>query len=564
MQKVWNLKKYDDNVVKNIVSKFNISTIIAKLLIAKEIKEEDINMYLNGTIDDLRNPFELKDMEKFIQRVILAINNKEKICIYGDYDVDGITSITIMYKFLKSIGADVIYYLPDRLIEGYGVNKEALKEIAKKGVKLIITVDCGITAVEETIYAKSLGLDICITDHHECSKILPDAVCIINPKQENDTSCFKMFAGVGVAFKCIVALCQKLGLSKQKYLDYLDIVAIGTVSDIVALLDENRIITKYGIDLIKNTKNVGLMALLELINFKNTDSTMISFGLAPRINACGRMGNASLAVKLFLEEDLENAKELAVKLDKLNTKRQQVEKEIFDSAIEKINVNKIYEKSSIVLYDKSWHSGVIGIVASRLVNLYNRPVILLTNENGIVRGSGRCPKGISIYDVLDKCRDDIIQFGGHELAAGLSMNEENIEIFIKHFDEVVLNKLNGKPLEQIIDIDSEITLSDLNVALLKDIYRLKPYGQLNRPPLFLYKNLKVQAVRKVGDGKHLKLVLKDGNKLIDAVGFSMGDRRDEIVIGEKLDVVCQVDVNEFNGKKTIQLLLEDFNVSLNN
>lgn len=562
MQKVWNLRKYDNDLVKKIKSEFNISDTMAKLLISNGIKESDINMYLNGTIDELRNPFELKDMDKFIKRVSFAINNKEKICIYGDYDVDGITSITIMYKFLKSVGADVIYYLPDRLVEGYGVNKEALKEIAKKGVKLIITVDCGITAVEETLYAKELGMDICITDHHECSKILPNSVCIINPKQQDDTSLFKSFAGVGVAFKCIVALCKSFNLSKENYLDYLDIVAIGTVSDIVALLDENRIITKYGLELIKKTKNVGLMALLEIINFKNVDSTMISFGLAPRINACGRMGDASLAVKLFLEEDYKKAQELAVKLDKLNNKRQQVEKDIFDSAIKKINTNKIYEKSSIVIYDKTWHSGVIGIVASRLVNIYNRPVILLTNEGGIVRGSCRCPKGISIYDALDKCREDIIQFGGHELAAGLSMKEENIENFIVHFDEVIYNTLNGKLLEQIIDIDLEIVLDDLNVSLLKDIYKVRPYGQQNRVPLFLYKNLKVNAVRQIGDGKHLKLVLKDGNKLIDAVGFSMGDRRDEIVIGEKIDVVCQVDVNNFNGKKTIQLLLEDFKISL--
>ncbi len=563
MQKIWNVKKYEKRQVKEISNKFNISSVMAKLLISKDIKPKDIEMYLNGTIDDLRDPFDIKDMEKFVERVMFAVNNHEKICIYGDYDVDGITSITIMYKFLKSIGADVMYYLPDRLIEGYGVNKEALREIASNGAKLVITVDCGITAVEETEYAKSLKIDMCITDHHECAKILPDSVCIINPKQEDDTSYFKMFAGVGVAFKCIVALCKKLKLGKDSYLKYLDIVAIGTVSDIVSLLDENRVITKYGINLIKETKNVGLMALLELTKFKNTDSTMISFGLAPRINACGRMGNASLAVKLFLEEDYEKARELAITLDKLNSKRQQVEKEIFDSAICKINEFGIYQKNSIVIYDKSWHSGVIGIVASRLVNIYNKPVILLTNENGVIRGSGRCPKGISIYEVLDKCREDVIQFGGHELAAGLSLKEEKIEDFIKHFDDMVFKILDGKTLEQVIDIDMEISLDDLNVSLLKDVYKIKPYGQSNRPPLFIYKGLKVQAVRKIGEGKHLKLVLQDKNKLIDAVGFLMGDRRDEILIGEKIDIVCQVDVNDFNGKKTIQLLLEDFNKSLN-
>ena len=284
MSKVWNIKKYDEKKVEEIMNKYNVSKTLAKLLISREI--EDIDMYLNGNIDSLRDPFLIKDMEKLVKRVKKALDKKEKICIYGDYDVDGITSITIMYKFLEKLGADVSYYLPDRLVEGYGVNKEALYKIKEEGVTFVITVDCGITAIEEVEYAKSIGLDICITDHHECGEEIPDCIGVINPKRKDDTFPFKMYAGVGVAFKVITALSKEFNLDKEEYLKYLDIVAIGTISDIVPLVDENRIISKFGLEMIKNTKNVGLKALLKVINYKEIDSTMVSFLIAPRINAC--------------------------------------------------------------------------------------------------------------------------------------------------------------------------------------------------------------------------------------------------------------------------------------
>ncbi len=415
MQKKWNVKVYDENQVKDIQNKYNISEILAKLIISRDIK--DIDNFLNGNIDDLRDPYIMKDMKKFVNRVKTAISNNEKICIYGDYDVDGITSITIMYKFLTNLGADVMYYLPDRLVEGYGINIKALDEIKRQNASLVITVDCGITAVEETNYAKKIGLDMCITDHHECSEILPDAISIINPKQKDDNYEFKMLAGVGVAFKCIEALAEEFKLDKESYLQYIDIVAIGTISDIVPLVDENRIISKYGLLKLKNTKNIGLKALLDITNFKEIDSVMVSFGMAPRINACGRMGNAKVAVKLLLENNKIEANNLAIKLDKLNTLRQQVEKNIFDEATNIIVKENIDKKNSIVLYNENWHNGVIGIVASRLVNIYYKPVILLTKENGIIRGSGRCQPGFSLYDTLTKCKDCLLQFGGHELAA---------------------------------------------------------------------------------------------------------------------------------------------------
>lgn len=561
MQKTWCLRKYDEKQIEKIKSTYNVSDIMAKLLISRDIEFKDIDMFLNGTIDDLYNPYDIKDMEKIVERIDIAIKRNEKICIYGDYDVDGITSITIMYKFLTKLGLDIMYYLPDRLVEGYGINNNALEEIKESGVTLIITVDCGITAIDEIEYAKKLGLDVCITDHHECTDKLPNAYAVVNPKRKDDKSKFKMLAGVGVAFKCLMAISKRYNLPKESYLKYLDIVSIGTISDIVPLVGENRIISKYGLKMMEKTKNLGLKELLKIVNYKDIDSMMVSFGMAPRINACGRMGNASAAVKLLLETDSQKAEKIAVELDELNQERKNVESLIFNQALELIEKENLENKNSIVLYNSSWHNGVIGIVASRLVNMYYKPVILLTKEHGFIRGSGRCPTGFSLYDALGECKDLLIQFGGHELAAGLSIKEENIEAFIKKFEEVVESRKETIS-EQIINIDSIISRRNLNAQIIKDIRFLKPYGQSNQVPIFLYKGLKVAAIRTIKDDKHLKLVLKDDRSLIDAVGFSLGARRDEIRIGDKIDVVANVELNSYNTPKTIQLVIQDFKKSV--
>lgn len=561
MQKTWCLRKYDEKQIEKIKSTYNVSDIMAKLLISRDIEFKDIDMFLNGTIDDLYDPYDIKDMEKIVERIDIAIKRNEKICIYGDYDVDGITSITIMYKFLTKLGLDIMYYLPDRLVEGYGINNNALAEIKESGVTLIITVDCGITAIDEIEYAKKLGLDVCITDHHECTDKLPNAYAVVNPKRKDDKSKFKMLAGVGVAFKCLMAISKRYNLPKESYLKYLDIVSIGTISDIVPLVGENRIISKYGLKMMEKTKNLGLKELLKIVNYKDIDSMMVSFGMAPRINACGRMGNASAAVKLLLETDSQKAEKIAVELDELNQERKNVESLIFNQALELIEKENLENKNSIVLYNSSWHNGVIGIVASRLVNMYYKPVILLTKEHGFIRGSGRCPAGFSLYDALGECKDLLIQFGGHELAAGLSIKEENIEAFIKKFEEAVESRKETIS-EQIINIDSIISRRNLNAQIIKDIRFLKPYGQSNQVPIFLYKGLKVAAIRTIKDDKHLKLVLKDDRSLIDAVGFSLGARRDEIRIGDKIDVVANVELNSYNTPKTIQLVIQDFKKSV--
>ncbi len=557
MQKLWNVKNYDEEYISKIMNKYKISEILSKLLVSHNIEFNEIENFLKANLDNLRDPYLIKDMDKFVERVSDAVIHGEKICIYGDYDVDGITSITVMYKFLEEMGAKVSYYLPDRLSEGYGLNKEALDDIKSKGTSLLITVDCGITAIDEIKYARDIGLDVCITDHHECSLVLPEATCIINPKQAGDTSEFKFHAGVGVAFKCITALSMKHNLSKDSYLKYLDIVALGTISDIVSLTGENRIIAKFGLEAMKVTKNIGLSAILKLVGSNEIDSIMVSFSLAPRINACGRMGNAGLAVELLLAKNPKEAAKIASQLDEQNKLRQEVEKDIFDQALAMVKDNELDKKSAIILYDEKWHNGVIGIVASKLVNIYFKPVILFTRENGIIRGSGRCEVGFSLYEALTKCKDLLIQFGGHELAAGMTIELSKIEEFKEKFYEVV-TEINPGESKEIIEIDAEIKKEDLNVNTIKDTITMKPYGQGNKEPVFIYKGLKVQAISTIKDGKHLKLTLRDMNTLIVGIAFSFGNRRDELVIGDKIDIVGSININTFTNPKTIQFIIKDF------
>lgn len=563
MTKVWNVRKYDLDLVKEYCERFKISEVLAKLLIARDVKLEEVDSYINTTLDKLYDPFLMKDMDKLVDRVILAKSNNEKIIIYGDYDVDGVTSITILYSFLKELGLDIHYYLPDRMEEGYGLNKEALKQIKQDGYGLVITVDCGISAIEEIEYAKSIGLEICVTDHHECSDVIPSAYAVVNPKRQDCDYPFEMLAGVGVAFKVITALSIKLGLDKEAYMKYLDIVTVGTIADIVPLQDENRIIAKIGIDKVRNTKNEGLKALIRVAGIKNVDSTSISFGVAPRINASGRMADATVAVQLLLETSPIKANSLAQLLDSQNKERQAVEKKILEEVITKIEKEKLYERNGLVVAGKGWHQGVIGIVASKIAEKYVKPVILITYEDGMAKGSGRTPHGISLYDALEKCKDVLVQFGGHELAAGVTLEKDMIEEFSNYFDKAVF-ELKEDELQDVIDIDLEITKEDILKGIIKANEILLPFGQKNPEPVYLYRNIKVNSLCTLKDDKHLKLGLKDNNFYIDAIGFSLGHRRDELRLGDKIDIVGTMNVNEFNGNKQIQILLKDFKKVIDN
>lgn len=562
MNKIWKIKKIEDALVKEYMNKFNISAFTAKMLIAKGIEKEDVSSYLNPDIDKLYDPYLLEDMEKMVERIIKAKETNEKVAIYGDYDVDGITSITLMYSFLKDLGLDVMYYLPDRQEEGYGLNKKAIQKLKEQGISLIVTVDCGISAVEEVEYACGLGLDVCITDHHECSAVLPKAYSIVNPKRPDSKYPFNSLAGVGVSFKVLDAITKKLNMPQEAYLKYLDIVAVGTIADIVPLVDENRIITANGLKMLQNTKNEGLKALMKVAKITTVDSDNVSFGLAPRINASGRMADATVAVKMLLSTNPLEAYNYAKVLDEQNISRQEVERKIYDEAVERIEHDGLDKKKSIVIEGKNWHQGVIGIVASKLTEKYLKPVILLTYDGDKAKGSGRIPQGISLYDALTECKEHLVAFGGHELAAGLTLETKNIPAFKEKFEETIA-RMKPDDFIRNIEIDFEVQKQDMTFDAIAQIEALAPFGQKNKRPVFVYKNLKVVSVSTLKDNKHLKFKLQDENFTVDAIFFKAGDRRDEVTLSDKIDVVFTMAVNEFMGYKNIQFLVVDFKKSMN-
>lgn len=559
MNKKWECYEVDENKVENLARKYSLSKLISRILVNRNIVEDEkINVFLNPTRRDFYNPFLMPDMEKAVARIIKAIETHEKIMIFGDYDVDGITSITVLKKFLLDRGAYVSEYIPNRLNEGYGLNKEAIKHIVDEQYTLMLTVDCGISGIEEIDYANSLGIETIITDHHEPGDILPNAVAVVDCKRKDNKYPFNQLAGVGVVFKLIQAISQKMNLEEKEYLKYLDIVCVGTISDIVPLVDENRVITKLGLKLVEVTKNIGLKTLIELSGYKKIDSSTISFGIAPRINACGRMGHAKEALKLFLTENPQEAREIALKLNEYNSKRQEIEKKIFDEAVEQIEKNNNDEV--IVLGKENWHHGVIGIVSSKITDLYFKPSILICFEEKTGKGSGRSIPGFDLYEALRKCDTNINRFGGHSMAVGITVEKEKFENFKKDFIEYAHNS-NISDIIPIINIDEEVSLKDISVRDVAELKLLEPFGEANKTPLFLLKNLKIHSIRALSEGKHLKLSLKDDNYWIDAIGFNLGHLSEEYRIGDKVDIVGTLEINQYNGRESIQINLKDIRKS---
>ena len=556
MNKKWECYAVDENKVNELVEKFGISGILARILVNKNITQKDeIDLFMNPTRKDFHDPFLMLDMEIIVDRVLQAIEQKEKIMIYGDYDADGITSITVLKSFLEERGLEVASYIPNRLDEGYGLNKTALKKIYDDGYRLIITVDCGISGIDEVDYANSLGMEVLITDHHEPVEILPKAMAVVDAKRKDNEYPFNQLAGVGVVFKLIQAISIKLGLEEKEYLKYLDIVCIGTISDIVPLVDENRVIAKLGLKLIAQTRNIGLKALLEVIGFKNIDSTTISFGVAPRINACGRMGDEQVALDLFLEKDYDKAKKLAIKLNEYNIERQTIEKRIFDEATEKIEKNE-KDKACIIVGSEGWHHGIIGIVASKVTEMYFKPSILICFEGNDGKGSGRSIPGFDLHDALMECSDYLEKFGGHSMAVGVTVNRDKFELFKNKFEEYAKSHDIDKIIP-VINIDSELSLKDIDIDSVKSLQKLEPYGEANKMPVFMIRNLKINSIRALSEGKHLKLTLKDDGYMINAIGFNMGNLSNEYLIDDKVDVIGNLDINSFNGNESIQLILKD-------
>ena len=550
MNKKWQIYETEKEKVEKVEKQYQINKLLATILVNRDIiSENEVRLFLNPTRTDFYDPFLITDMEIAVERIIKARDNNEKVTIYGDYDVDGITSITVLKSFLKDIGLEADTYIPNRLEEGYGLNKNAINKIAKSGCKLMITVDCGISGIEEIAYANSLGIQTIVTDHHEAGNELPNAIAVIDNKRKDSKYPFRELAGVGVVFKLIQALGIKLGLKEEAYLKYLDIVCVGTISDIVPLVDENRVITKLGLMLIKQTKNIGLKSIINSSGYSKIDSNTISFGVAPRVNACGRMGKAEEALELFLSQNINEVNELTKKLNEHNRERQETEKAIFESAVKTIEKEKLNENKAIVVGGENWHHGVIGIVSSKITEMYFKPSILLSfEEDGIGKGSGRSIPGFDLHEALMQCLDTIEKFGGHSMAVGITIRKENLDKFRKEFEAIATEK-NIDEIIPIINIDAKVNLSDINKEMVNSLKQLEPFGEGNKMPVFAFKNLKIDSIRALSEGKHLKLTLKDNNYMINAIGFNIGHLAEEYRIGDKVDVAGVLEINTFGRSR---------------
>ena len=528
MNKKWEFYGENSEEIIDIAKKHNISELLTKILVNRGITDDkEIDTFLNPTRNDFYDPYLMPDMDKAVERIIKAINNQEKVMIYGDYDVDGITSITVLKKFLEERGLKTGHYIPNRLEEGYGLNENAIRSIAEQKYTLMITVDCGISGIEEVELANQLGIETIITDHHEQSESLPNAYAIINAKRKDSQYPFRGLAGCGAVFKLIQAISLRLGLEEKEFLKYLDIVCVGTISDIVPLVDENRVIAKLGLKLVAQTRNIGLRELILQSGYKKIDSNTISFGVAPRINACGRMGYQEEALDLFLTNNIEEARKITARLNSYNLERQTKEKDIFEQAIKELEKEDIEKLNTIVLSGDNWHHGVIGIVASKLTEKFYKPTILICFEDNIGKGSGRSLPGFDLHEALVETSAYLEKYGGHEMAVGLSLKKEKYNDFKLAFEEIAKSK-NIQQIIPVIKIDSIITAKDVNKKTIQDLEMLEPFGEKNKNPIFVYKNLKIDSIRALSEGKHLKLTLKANALLCLVIAFLKAQRDNQL------------------------------------
>ena len=557
----------DDLQVKELADRLNISALTALTLFNRGYTEpERAAEFLSAESNPFFDPFLLNDMEKAVDRIIRAVDEKEKIVIYGDYDVDGVTSVSILYRYLSGIGATVGYHVPDRESEGYGVSKDTLKALYDSGTSLIVTVDTGITAIEEADFASSLGMDMVITDHHECRDDLPEAAAVINPKRNDFGYPFKELAGVGVAFKLICAIeterCpleDRNTVSERIAEKYIDLVAVGTVADVMPLVSENRTIVSKGLERLNSGSCTAAAALCERAGVKGqiTAST-ISFTLAPRINAAGRMESAETAVRLFLTDEYETAYELAGTLCEDNRIRQEEENRIFSAAEEKIG--KDDDRRIIVLADESWSSGIIGIVASRITERYGVPSIMIALDGEFGRGSGRSIPGINLAELLGECSDQLEKYGGHSLAAGLTVRRDRLDDFISVINSKISDKFDKIP-PPTITYDAEVRSNDINIKQVRELSLLEPFGVANPSPLFRINGCEIIAVTPLGTGRHTKLtVRKDG---IDHTALFFGRSPESlgVDVSEKVDLLFTMSENEFRGNVSVQMLVRCIRIS---
>jgi len=563
----WKLKQIaDEKSVLALSDSLNISNALAKLLIQRGITNFfEAKSYFRPSLDSLHDPFLMDGMHEASIRVINAITNNEKICVYGDYDVDGTCSASLMFLFLQELGARVETYIPNRLTEGYGMSIQSIDLLKDRKINLIISVDCGITAVEEINYADQFGLDTIICDHHQPKEILPKAYAILDPIKPGCNYPFKYLSGAGVAFKLASAVGARIG-KKNMAMKYLDLVALAGAADIVPLVDENRIFVKEGLELINRNPRPGIEALIKSAKMEpgNLSAGQIVFTIAPRINAVGRLGDANRAVELFTTFDSDKAIELAQVLENENIKRRVIDEATFSHAIDLVETCVNFDSDfGIVLHDNDWHPGVIGIVASRLVEKFNRPSVMLTTIDGVAKGSARSIPGFNIYEALQSCEDLLLQFGGHEAAAGLAIEIENLESFRDRFNEILRKNMSTKDVTPELAIDSKLSFSEISPKFVRILEQFAPFGPGNMRPVFLSENVSLVYTPKIVGTNHLVTCFKqNGNdKVFDAIGFNLGAFAESIDKDKNLvDIVYTIESITKEGKSYPQIRIKDIDV----
>ncbi len=550
----------DEERVRELCDTFGIPALAAKVMLNRGYGEtETAARFLNKNRDCFHDPFLMTDMDKAAAIIRSAVDGAKKITVYGDYDVDGITSVALMVRALRELGADIDAYIPDRRAEGYGVNKAALEKLAAAGTGLVITVDTGITAVEEAQYAKALGLELIITDHHECKEALPEAAAVVNPKRPGCAYPFKELAGVGVAFKLVCALEGDLRAVLEKYGD---IVALGTIADVVSLTDENRAIADIGLRKMKENPNPGIKAVLAVAagGAKRGSCAVVSYSIAPRLNAAGRMSSAMTAVELLLTEDPDEARRIAAFLDEENRRRQNEESLIFGEAVDMIREKDFFGKKVLVLAKRGWHHGIIGVVASRICDRFNKSCILISVEDDMCKSSGRSVEGLNLFNALSSCSDLLEKFGGHAYAAGFSVKAENIAELDRRLNEYADRTLQTETAAKLY-IDAEADISELTLENVRGTEVLGPYGEGNKAPVFVLKELYITELRRLSGGKHCRLACERDGRKIEIIAFGKGSIADEYSVGDIIDAAGELNINEYNSTERVQLVLSDIRPS---
>lgn len=565
----WNfIQPEREETVPRLQEELGIPRSVAQLLAIRKIHTfEDARTFFRPSLSQLHDPFLMKGMDAGSDRLASAVRSGEKVVVYGDYDVDGTTATAIVYTFLKNFGLQVHYYIPHRFKEGYGIGVEGIDFARDVGATLIVSVDCGITAVDETEYAKSKGIDLIICDHHNAGDVIPDAVAVLDPKQPGCPYPFKGLSGAGVGFKLVQATLVRLGLQPDVAHPYLDLVAISIASDIVPIVDENRILMREGLLRINAAPRPGIKALLDRIQLKDTEisTSHIVFSLGPRINAAGRMGDAAVAVALLISENEDEANEYAARLEKINFLRRDTDTKTMDQALQQLNSQIDPESCScLVLHDPDWHLGVIGIVASRLVDMYCRPTIMLSTVDGLIKGSARSISGFNIYDALKQCDDLLVQFGGHKYAAGLTIEEDQLKSFIERFQQITGDMLSEQDFKPELLIDAELPFSEITPRFWKLLKQFEPYGPNNLKPIFVSRDIDIAGRLSIVGQGHIKMrVRQNGTGSLDAIGFNMKKFAEPIrnAGADPIDIAYTLEENTWNNRTALQIRIKDIHIN---